>query len=84
MVFEYLGGSFTDFGGRGLSWELFTSEDHVNLKDAGAKIDIGVSQTLEELIKDFGGDFGGFVDVVVAVIDNFGFHNRDESGFLAF
>lgn len=38
----------------------------------------------KEAVKDFGGNFGGLVDVVAAVVDDFGFDNRNKAGGLAF
>ena len=69
MVFENFGGFAANFIWGGLLFVLFTSEDHVDFKDASFQIDFGFIKGDKEAIENFTGNCGILVDIVIAVVN---------------
>ena len=84
VVFKDFGGFGTDFFGGRLGFILFAGKDHTALEDASAEVDFVFGEFGEESIEDVTGDFGGLIDGVVAIINNFGFYDGDDASGLAF
>ena len=83
VVLEGFGSFDADFIGSGGVFILFASDDHVAFEYAGAEVDLVVGEFAEEDVENVAGYFGGLIDAVVAVVNDFGFDDGNEASGLA-
>lgn len=82
--FKDFGGFSANFGGGGLAFLLFASENHIDFKDTSAEIYSGGFELFKEAIEDFAGDFSRLFDSVISIVNKLWFDNGDDAGLLTF